>query len=123
MTEGISIEIIDPAILDGEHFPRMRCVSRKDPDEDICPQLYYCIHRGEQIRPNFPVKYADDCEEYHCICPEKIAAAKVQCKTGYQNCQWIYDGCELVKKRMKDGRCGAHSEYLRNVLLKAYKDH
>ena len=68
MTEGISIEIIDPAILDGEHFPRMRCVSRKDPDEDICPQLYYCIHRGEQIRPNFPVKYADDCEGKQKTC-------------------------------------------------------
>jgi len=57
----VSIEEVHNVARKEKYFPKMRCVSRKNPDENICPQLYYCIHRGEKIRPSAPVKYPSDC--------------------------------------------------------------
>merc|ERR1712048_1050575 len=108
---GFSIKMLDPSTeqedIKLDYFPRTSCVSRKEPDAKVCPQLYFCIHRGEKVYPNSPMKCYDDCEEYRCECPVKIGAKRVQCKSGYQSCQWIYEGCRLVRIRMTEGFCGA----------------
>ena len=58
----LSIDIKNPKRLETYRFPKSQCTSRIAPDEEICPQLYYCVHRGNKVTPNKPLQCTDDCQ-------------------------------------------------------------
>ncbi|CBY24524.1 unnamed protein product [Oikopleura dioica] len=87
-------------------FPKSVCYSSKPATPVNCPNLFKCIHRGQTVTPDKPLVLLDSCEDYRCACPTgKIKSEGVKCKNGYLNCQWKYEGCQLMKTTMNSASC------------------
>merc|ERR1712050_83395 len=122
LTLNAKMEDFDLSIID-KYLPQLECRTTQDPTKEICPQLYQCFHQGHQIRPGDTVQNFEDCEEYHCICAEEIAPSHVACKTGYQHCQWVYEGCGLMKRVLVEGICLEKIISSRRSFLKLARNH
>ncbi|CAG5097312.1 Oidioi.mRNA.OKI2018_I69.XSR.g15019.t1.cds [Oikopleura dioica] len=87
-------------------FPKSVCYSSKPATRESCPNLFQCVHRGQIVSPERPLILLDSCEDYRCSCPVgKIKSNGVKCKHGYMNCQWKYEGCQLMKTTMNSASC------------------